>query len=105
MMAALRIDEVLQMAMQAEETGFAESLPDDTVLPCRDECRRLAAEGNLGKIIDRAVEMEKDAADLYRRLLPGVDNAQALRLIIEEEERHLQQLNTLQREIGGAPQA
>jgi rubrerythrin len=154
-MTGLRIDEVLQMAMQAEETGIAfyelasrqcgnlfatalfkelseqeqehlqafagmreamadpartrrleledmailESVLDDTVLPCQEECRRLATEGNLKKILARAIKMEKDAVALYTRLLPGVDNAQALCLIIEEEKRHIEQLRELRQAV------
>jgi rubrerythrin len=75
------------------------------VLPARDECLRLAAEGNLGKILDRAAQMEKDAVALYKRLLPGVDNQQALRLIIEEEERHTTQLRELRQTLDKSGQA
>jgi rubrerythrin len=154
-MPGLRIDEVLQMAMQAEEAGIAfyetvarkcsdlrvadlcrrlaadearhlqafgamredvvkrsrprrleleemailQSAVDGCAVPTAEECRRLASDGSVAKVLDAAIRSEKNAVALYSGLVSGVDDKESLRKIIEEEQRHAEELAALRKTI------
>ncbi len=156
-MTPLRIDEVLQMAMQLEECGIAfyvriardssnaevvrlcrrwaddekehletfrrmresmatpqrvrklelpemqiiQDVLDGAVMPSMPEADRLAAEADLAEMLGVAMRMEEDSIRFYECLASGVDNAEALRAIIEEERGHVRELNELRSGLDG----
>lgn len=156
-MPPLRIDEVLQMAMQLEESGIAfytrvakgsaddqvvrlccrcaddekehletfrrmreamatpervrkldlpemqiiQGVLDDGVMPSMSEAERLAGEAGLGDMLGVAMRMEEDSVRFYECLVSGVDDADALREIIDEERGHIEELRELRETFGG----
>jgi len=84
--------------LEPEEMRILQECLDDLVLPSPEEARRLAEAGTPADVLRTALRMEKDSVALYRRLAPCVNDAAALRTILEEEEAHVRDLGRMSRE-------
>jgi rubrerythrin len=93
-----------QMASRGEtiiisEEWIASARQDarERVIPSQAEILRVVSAGRTTDVLGVAIEMEKDAISYYRTLAGhlSVGDRDVLQAIIEEEERHLQQLRTI----------
>jgi rubrerythrin len=87
--------------MTLVEVGFIDSLVQGTVVPLEAEAKRIVRENSLSKVLDMAIQTERDSQDFYRQILAEVDDSgsQFVGAIIEEEIRHEQLLLELRNKI------
>ncbi len=76
--------------LSLEEMEFVQALIEGRVTPLEAEARRIVRESSLAKVLDMAIQAEKDSAAFYEQMVAGVDAgaAAAIREIIQEENRH-----------------
>jgi rubrerythrin len=90
-----------QAPLSPQEADFMQAIINQQVVPNPAEARRIAAAGSVAAMLELAVGMEKDSILLYEDLVEvaSAEDALAIRKIIEEEKRHMQDLLTARREL------
>ena len=87
--------------MGDDELAYVQALINEQVIPSAEGVRRIAAKGTLAEALDLAVKMENDSVQFYTKMLPAVDaaDAEAVRGIIDEEQRHARDLAAARGEL------
>ncbi len=84
-----------------QELGFVQDLVNKRVIPDPAQAVSLAREGSLAKTLELAIRMENDSVKFYTELLGASEgeDAQTLKRIIAEENKHAQDLLAARRSL------
>ena len=94
-------DDPASRPLNAEGLGYVQAMVNQRVVPDPGKAREMAAKGSLAETLDLAIRMENDSISFYTGMLDMVDggDAEAVRRIIREEQRHAQELAVSRRSV------